>query len=263
MRVKLRFWHGLGDCVQFSICLKHLAKYRPYWKITVISRPPFQSLFADYPEQPEYDYEKDLWFSFGKYGYSDRVPATKVVRCLVRELEFAENELDPSLWVYEFPKLRCPIVETFLDGVGPFVLIHGWGVSSPKMKNLSFDEISHLIGRVRASGQEPILIDFRSELPVFDCLTARMPFSIASLSNLLGRADRLIGVDSGPEHAAIALGLPTTLIWKLYHCGHNCEPGAENWITVESFKEVVGDLPDWFWESYDWRFWNDISDIHW
>ncbi len=37
--VLLRFRHGLGDAVQFTIVLKHLQKYRPDWQVDVTSLP--------------------------------------------------------------------------------------------------------------------------------------------------------------------------------------------------------------------------------
>lgn len=35
MRLLLRFGHGLGDCAQFAIVLKHLKKYHPKWQINL------------------------------------------------------------------------------------------------------------------------------------------------------------------------------------------------------------------------------------
>jgi hypothetical protein len=34
VKLLIRFGHGLGDVVQASVILKHLAKYRPDWLVT-------------------------------------------------------------------------------------------------------------------------------------------------------------------------------------------------------------------------------------
>ncbi len=91
MRVLLKSSHGLGDNVQLSCVLQHLAKHRPDWQIDVASQIGKHSVFHGQCRKswilgrepiPEYEYQV---FNLGWYEcysvYSDS-PCTKVCNCL-------------------------------------------------------------------------------------------------------------------------------------------------------------------------------------
>ena len=90
--IRLLGGFGLGDVVQHSIVLKHLAKYRPNWQVSVKAPRGAHSALVglchhvfhyEEPEQDPLDYDKvlDLHIFENYVRFPDR-PSNKVAYCL-------------------------------------------------------------------------------------------------------------------------------------------------------------------------------------
>ncbi len=89
--IYLRFPHGLGDVVQFSVVLKHLRKYRQDWVVDVrCGRGKHTALiglcrrvYHDQEPEPVGPYQSvaDLGFYENYCRYTDK-PNSKVTNCL-------------------------------------------------------------------------------------------------------------------------------------------------------------------------------------
>lgn len=258
--MNIQFLHGLGDAVQLSIVLKHIPE-QTYIK----TNRAFQSLYQPITNDLE---PKKILFSGGiwedKYKH---LPPTKVTRCLVREFNIVP---DPSLYSYELPRFTSEIAKNYLSDKGKYILIHANGVTSRNKKDMTDEEILYFIQLVKYQGFTPILLDFYNYLTHIDCERTNIPFSIETLSHLLIHAERLIGIDSGPEHMSLAYGTPTSVIWKEWCPFHNIDPHPclDNWITNDAFKyfnsEETGRLSeklDPIIHKYNISYYRKLNDI--
>src|SRR6516165_5229952 len=101
--ILLDFPHGLGDCVQFSVVLKHLRRHRSGWQVDVrMGRGKHSAagglcrhVFHDQEPQPNgmYDTRATLGWYENYNRYSDR-PNSKITNCLH---EVFGIDYDPSL----------------------------------------------------------------------------------------------------------------------------------------------------------------------
>jgi hypothetical protein len=91
-RIFLTFRHGLGDAVQFTSVLRHLARHRPEWEIDCAALVGKHSALAGHcrrvlildrqrPNPADYEQSFDLDWHECTVSYADS-PSTKVERCL-------------------------------------------------------------------------------------------------------------------------------------------------------------------------------------
>src|SRR6516162_7942415 len=91
-KILLRFPHGLGDAVQLTVVLKHLARYRPEWQVDVYCgrgkhsalRGLCRHVYHDQEPQPpacEYDTVADVGWYENYSRFTDR-PNSKITNCL-------------------------------------------------------------------------------------------------------------------------------------------------------------------------------------
>lgn len=209
--ILLRFAHGFGDHVQFTVVLQHLQALRPDLAVDVECNPEMIGLFgglcrAAYPhggaDRRQYDHAHlvEWWEPTELYADS---PATKAEKYL-REV-FA---MAPRLDLCSYKVGRVP---RDVAGTEPFGLLHFTGTTARPYKDLPEPARAAAIAAVQAAGLRPIVVDWWT--PGRD------------LVELARKAALCIGIDSGPGHAFAASGTPTILCWTRHHplnfCGLN------------------------------------------
>jgi len=243
-RILYKFTHGLGDAVQFTIVLKHLAKYRPDHEISVAALIGKHSCFRGLchrvyvlDREPidctQFDDVMDVgWYE----NYSGNVgsPHTKVCNFLREELGIAP---DLSLFKYAIdPTAEArAAARAYLESIcGPqptgsafrVVLIHYEGNTSADRKNLPHELIEKLCREILSRGYTPIILDWDNRSPIPDQRTIFNPGvhvgdpwgstgtgDAGVLAAMIELSELVIGVDSGPLHVAGATETPTVGIW--------------------------------------------------
>lgn len=250
MRVLLRFTHGLGDAVQFTIVLRHLQKYRPDWVVDVWSlygkHSAFVGLcrqtFSDQTADPAHtDYDKIINIDWHEcYDEFTNAPSTKAALCL-RDV-FA-IEPDASLFFYKIAVgqnardaatayLRAITNAEPANGRWPVVLIHYEGNTSVGNKNLPHDVISRTCDAILEQQYTPVILDWDNRSPLPDNKTVFCPQGGHSLwrgrstgdaeilAALAAQVSLVVGIDSGPLHVAGATDTPTVGVWTRHHPVH-------------------------------------------
>lgn len=239
----LKFTHGLGDAVQFTVVLRHLRILRPEWDIDVVALRGKHSAFYGQcrhvfhdqdplPSPSAYDQILDV-----QWHEHDRVesasPSTKPARCLREELnlDLIEQEFryrievgeDADRKVCEYLTSVCCAAH---EGRYPVMLLHYQGNTSGARKDLSHDIAAKICTAARAGGLIPVILDWDSRSPLPDNQEVFCPRVGASdlwggfgsgdaevLAALIRRASLMVGIDSGPLHVAGATNTPTLAVW--------------------------------------------------
>lgn len=246
--VLIEFRHGLGDAVQLTIVLAHLAKLRPDWCVDVAALRGKHSAFEglcrnvfvldkDAVDQSRYNevYKLD-WHEANES--SAEWPSTKSSRCL-KEVFSISPQADLcryQIQIGDTAKERASnyltqVSKSAANGQGrfPVVLIHYEGNTSGDRKNLPHDLIREVCETVLRLGFVPVILDWdrRSRLP--DGTRIHNPGADHELWSGLGTGDAetlaaliqasslMIGVDSGPLHVAGATSTPTIGVWTHHH----------------------------------------------
>lgn len=209
-RVSIQFPHGLGDCVQFTVVLKHLRKYRPNWVIDIacVDEPRARLFVAlcnacyTLKQKPGAEYTKQIRVQFHEHPH-----LSKVWHCL--RFEFGiEPELE--LFRYELPHTKIQLHNK--------VILHYKGASSTHKKDLRDEEVIPVIEWLERQGIEPVVLDW----------SGRMPRSIAppadELATLFESARAWVGIDSGPGHVGGAVDSPGVVVWTGHHPSRFYDP---------------------------------------
>jgi len=106
---------------------------------------------------------------------------------------------DWGYWYYDCPEL---VSETNVPSE-PYVLIHTEGVHCKDRKDLDPTATASLVNTVKEAGLLPIVLG-----------KDRTPKDVPELYKLLHHSKAILGIDSGPEHFALALDKPTIIFWK-------------------------------------------------
>lgn len=248
--VLLTFLHGLGDAVQFTSVLRHLNHYHPDWNIDLLTQVGKHSAFtglcrqtylADRGPQPSGNYDERYSLDWLENRQpSTQWPSTKVTRCLLDV--FGLNPI-PELCRYEIQSTGDDRqrARTYLESVcGPAaengkyraVLIHYEGNTSGDHKNLPHELVRDVCDVILRSDCVPIILDWDGRSPLPDGARIRNPHSDHELWQKIGTGDAatlaalteastlMIGIDSGPLHAAGATATPTIAVWTHHHPVH-------------------------------------------
>ena len=184
IRILLRLPHGLGDVVQFSVVLKHLARLRPDWRIDVkVGRGKHTALTGlcpkvyhdqeDVPPDSEYESVADLgWFE--NYSRYTDCPNSKITNCL--------QEVFGVSWISELGRYQINLSATAREkaavyyrsigavehgGKFKIFLLHYSGNTSVDKKNLAHWQAESFCRLAIAAGRIPVILDWdrRSPLP--------------------------------------------------------------------------------------------------
>lgn len=252
--VLIKFGHGLGDAVQMTVVLKHLAKYRPHWVIDFwcyrgkhSAIPPSlinkswwikDSPQCDYPQPDAADYDKFIETGFFEnYSrYPDR-PNTKITNMLQENFGL---EYEPLLGRYEVPRGPLPMAkaENYLQNIGcqkinnrfNAVVVHNFGNTSRHRKDLPDWIMAELCELVLDAGRVPILLDWdrRSSLladkRIFnpgvgpnDLWGSFGSGDAETIACLIQKSECFIGIDSGPGKIASSTDTPSLICWTSHH----------------------------------------------
>jgi hypothetical protein len=232
--VLLRFCAGLGDHVQFTVVLRHLAAMRPDLAIDVQCNAWCRGLFAglarrvySIEERPEGPYAIDHRVVIRepkthlKEAHADS-PSTKSEIFLRENLNLVPR---PELCRYA-PRVPGP-------GAQPrpfrqYALVHHQGSSWPEYKDVQADVLRPLIRRLVKLGVVPILLDWKHRSPLRHvpevhtvgagggCMDA------AELADLAAGSVLNVGIDSGPGHVFGCVEAPAIVIWApSFPVGHH------------------------------------------
>src|SRR6202035_1907355 len=197
----IKFSHGLGDAVQFTVVLMHLARAFSQWDVDVVSQRGKHTAFRGLcrrsyhdgeprPGDGAYQLVRDVFWYENYNAYIVR-PNSKITNCLSEEFPSpptplpnrARGELvgipyDPALGRYEvrpepddfaataayLRSIKCVQGD---DGKFNAVIIHYQGNTSQHKKNLSDDAVMLLCGQALDRGFVPVILDWdrRSGIP--------------------------------------------------------------------------------------------------
>lgn len=244
MRVLLKFPHGLGDAVQFTIVLRHLQKYKPDWEVDVWSfygkhsalRGLCTHAYSDRdPPLKEDAYDKVIHIDWSECGRSfDSVPSTKAALCLAEVFQIAP---DPELFFYSVEPSAAathaaheyvreitgqPAAD---NGRWPVVFIHYQGNTAVEQKNLSHSVVALLCQVICNAGLTPVILDWDGRSPLVNNKTVFCPNvdhamwcrqgtgDAGIIAALISSGQLFIGIDSGPLHVAGATTTPSVGVW--------------------------------------------------
>lgn len=209
-RVSIQFPHGLGDCVQFTVVLKHLRKYRPNWEIDIAcADEPRARLFKNLcrncyttRQKPGAEYSKTYNIRFHEHPH-----LSKVWQCLRFEFNI-EPELE--LFRYELPHTKTQLQNK--------VILHYRGASSTHKKDLHDEEIIPVIEWLERAGVEPVILDW------YNKGVYRIAPPADELATLFESARAWVGIDSGPGHVGGAVDAPGVVVWTGHHPSRFYDP---------------------------------------
>jgi ADP-heptose:LPS heptosyltransferase len=249
--ILIKFRHGLGDAVQLTTVLQHLAHYHPDWNVDVAALVGKHSLFHRLCRQASilrhapvrsgiYSRVFDLAWHESPACYPD-CPSTKAERSLKEDFGLkpvaklctykvlpGENAIERAS-AYLAQVCRC---EPDQDKRYPAVLIHYQGNTAVERKNLTHEIAARLCATVLEAGFVPVILDWDSRSPLPDGKKIHNPHSKLELWGKTGTGDGetlaaliqlstlMIGVDSGPLHAAGATSTPAIGVWLGHHPLH-------------------------------------------
>lgn len=250
--ISLHKGYGVGDGVQMSAVLHHVAKYRPEWDVDyqaergkeVVGRGIVQNVFAygdPYPSK-HYDAEVliclyDTWANWG-----DR-PNTRVSSALH---EFFGLGWDPECGRYQVnvrpesehaatalihgviqtgsttknDRLYIPKGEYVRRPIAKYVAIHYEGDSSPDHKNLTHGQVNEVCLEVERLGYIPLILDWRRKSPLlFRKIHTPEGWGgdAEMVCAVIQQCSAFVGIDSGPSKCASSTDVPTLVVWTGHH----------------------------------------------
>lgn len=228
----LEFTHGLGDGVQFTVVLKHLAALFPEWNIDVCTQVERHDMMrgagARYCFTPgnargEHVYHKTINIVEPAECFHDS-PATKAESILRYHFGITPR-LELSRYHVAFNGKHSSIARQFINtlpNIRGFVLLHYQGDSMRRAKNIDEGIIRACCRHILEAGCTPVIFDyarrskliddqniFRAEVPADPCVTAA----------LTNEAALCVGIDSGPGHVfgSETLSTPALIVWRGNH----------------------------------------------
>lgn len=246
MDVLIKFYHGLGDCVQFTAVLRHIQKYKPDWRVTFSADKGkycvgnglcYECTNGAALRTFDREIHINWWECHITYQHT---PSTKVEKCLIEELHI---QPDNSLLNYkiEVGAKANELAEQYYNSIGAVkgsngkynvALLHYEGNTSTDRKNLRHEFASEICNKFLACNKIPVVLDwdYRSPLPDYKRIFCPNRDNILwegigtgdaeKIAALINQASLFVGIDSGPGHVAATTNTPSILIWRKLHPIH-------------------------------------------
>ena len=256
MNKKLFAWKAkaLGDCMLGQTYLRHWKQSNPNTELHLECEPGTEQIFQPvvdhvYPlvhpfywrtEGEQFDQTpmnpEPIQFVRPVHWYPGHA-STKTTQAILQE----HWEFDRSLYKWEIH----PTAEQFqkvdeyisdqLPSDKPFALIHYKGTAQPQNKDLTDSEAELAARLLIELGITPVVlhtadnsIPFADQQTIFHPRYASTPMfrheqlrgglvESGLIAALIQRATALIGIDSGPEHIALATDTPTFIYYTYHH----------------------------------------------
>lgn len=276
--------YGLGDAVQMSSVLRHVAKNRPEWKIDYqaeegrhqVGRGIVSTHFAygqPYPS-PHYDAEVQICLYDTWANWGDR-PNTRVSSCLHERFGLGW-ELELSRYQVNVREDSLAAANALIRGVTQtghsrsmydrkYVAIHYQGDSSQDRKNLLHSQANDICKAIEDLDYVPIILDWRARCP----LEYRLIRDLKEWGNnaemvcaIIRQCCAFIGIDSGPSKCASSTDIPSLVIWTGHHPApfHDPAPNTTHLVPTgyHGLHPVCYDkgVIKWFEKNYNVRQYN-------
>jgi hypothetical protein len=234
MLISLHKGYGLGDAVQMSSVLQHVAKYRPNWRVDYLAeegkhqvgRGIVANTFAYGEPAPSscYDAEVQILLFDTWANWQDR-PNTRVSSCL--------HERFGIDWDRECGRYQVNVSRSALEAILPttsklqykgLVAIHHQGDSSKHKKDLTERQAELIISHILALGKVPYRLGRHNEWGS----SAEMNCA------LISQCEAFVGIDSGPSKCASATNTPVLVTWTGHHPApfHDPAPNTTHLVPV-------------------------------
>jgi len=286
--IKLHHGYGLGDAVQMTSVIRHVAKNRPDWIIDYVADRGRHSAmhglvrnafaYDDSPPCSHYDREIDIHLYDTFAAWPDR-PNTRVTQCLHERFGMAWDKELAGYVINVTEESRASAFAFMLTVKGhwektqknfPVVCIQYQGDSSAERKNLTHDHALGICQHVIALGRVPLLIDWRNKSPLTDIgagihTTGRLGTSLqwgadAQMNAaIISQCEAYVGIDSGPGKCASATETPALICWTGHHPAlfHDPCPNTTHLVPADhrEMPLLQGNraVADFFEENYNWR----------
>lgn len=226
MKVLIKSQHGLGDVIQLTIVLQHLARRQPDWIIDVWAKQGRETacrglcnkVWNIEPDEKDYQQIFDLEWPEYYYFCTDR-PSTKACRCLD---EIFHLNIEPDLLKYKIniTKKSKALTKNYLESIGckylkncyNAVIIHNDADTGHDKKIINKSIIENLCQNIIDLGFVPIILDWKNGSPI-DVLTINGRGDAERIAALMSQSSLVIGVDAGPQKIAGATNTSTIAIW--------------------------------------------------
>jgi Methyltransferase domain/Glycosyltransferase family 9 (heptosyltransferase) len=233
--IRVRFEHGLGDCVYFA---HQLPLYlRRGFGIVVSCSPDKEILFraAGVPvaaaaesgvyvpwfegEAPTEYLRFDNYWKWSKLARNLSLePMPDIGHPAALWDEYCAVALDAQPFISDEARTS---IDRYASGLPPpLVLLHAQGETDPDRKNIPLPLLRRICHELLSASEATILLlDWNSKtppLPHWRVRHVQHDFGLLDtgrLLSLLNRADLIVGVDSGPLHAARFTRTPSIGIW--------------------------------------------------
>ncbi len=291
--LKLHSGYGLGDAVQITSVLRHLAKNRPQWDIYYQADAGYHDAaiglvkHAFSYDEPAPNVEFDRTIEVKLYdtfsAWPDR-PNTRVTSCLHERFgmgwdkecgRYVINVTEEAKWStgmllrYLFQSRKTPNV----------VCIHYEGISSPEKKNLSHKQAIEICRHIEELGRKPLLLDWQGKSPICSeggiksvaHVDIERPNADAGVGKsaqvnaaIISQCEAFIGIDSGPGKCAAATDTPTLICWTGHHPAlfHDPSPNTTHLVPANhrqmDLLQGNAAVADWFEANYLWTPYTDL-----
>lgn len=282
--VKLHKGYGLGDVVQTSVVLQHIAKYCPHWCVDFqaeahkhkVGRGHVANTFAYGQPFPtdHYDAEVELTLFNTYANWHDR-PNTHITTCLRQHLDI---DWDAEIGRYQVVVSGAALADaaTLLHGGerrsskrkyyaerAGVVAVHYEGDSIPENKNLHSEEVQAICWEIERLEYEPVILDWRNQCRLRDYRRITTPQQWGGdpemVCAVISQCKAFVGIDSGPAKCASATETPSLVIWTKHHPAvfHDPAPNTTH-LVPEGYHDLypVRNEPGvvrWFEANYNMR----------
>jgi hypothetical protein len=290
--ISLHRGYGLGDAVQMSSVLRHVAKYRQNWRADLVAEAGrfcigrgivdncFEFGKSPHPDKV-YDAEVEILLYDTWSNFHDK-PNTRVSSCLFERFGMAWDE---ALCRYQI-NVRPEVTEvvkyrwsTFVpqshyrDLNKRVVALHYRGDSSPLKKDLSHQQADVICDCILRLGCVPLIIDWRDTSPLANrggCgTTGQAPWSrewgrdAEYNCAVIRECAAFIGIDSGPSKCASSTDVPSLVVWTGHHPApfHDPAPNTTHLVPhgYNGLQPVCDDsaVIEWFESHYAVRHYQE------